>query len=369
MFSRRRIAWSANKLINRNVVLKDTPRNQLFFAIRYGTFAKFRNFIRAKRAYNAKALDAAAYPYALRIEPVTACNLTCPLCPMGTGQVVRQHSLMSEGTYAKVLRDLGAHAFYVKMYVWGDPLVNKKLWRLIAMSEGAGIGTEISTNFSFKLSTEDIDRLIEAGLSWLIVSLDSATAENYEQYRRGGDFDLVLANMRRIIERKRVLGSHTPFVEWQFVPFRHNEHEIPLAKQMAKDIGVDGFRLKATRVDLDKTATDTGLGEADRALAQEWLPRDTRLHAAIAAGEDSIHTYHCPSLWGHATIHPGGAIAPCCETHLPEHDLGNISEQPFGQAWNGPVFQKHRRVALFGASDASDEDIPCHSCNIFVKDG
>jgi hypothetical protein len=66
-------------------------------------------------------------------------------------------------------------------------------------------------------------KLITAGLTWLIVSADAATPATYETYRRGGNFELVVANVRRFAARRRALGTRTPFLEWQFVPLRHTK--------------------------------------------------------------------------------------------------------------------------------------------------
>jgi MoaA/NifB/PqqE/SkfB family radical SAM enzyme len=296
---------------------------------------------------------------------VSACNLHCPLCPTGANEFDRPRNVMPESVYRSILDELGEYLFYVRMYIWGEPLLNKNLWQLVALSEERGIGTEISTNLSVPLTDARIDQLIGAGLSWMIVSVDAASKEVYSIYRRGGDFDLVLANTRRIVERKRLLGAKTPYLEWQFIPMRHNEHELEDVVRLGREIGIDGVRYKPLR--LDKIEERGASGSGMRSLIERWQPANARLSHIDRDAASGYHDFHCPFLWGHATVHADGGIAPCCETHLPKHDGGHLHEGSFMAQWNNDAFQRMRRVALGQIVDDKDRATPCMTCKVFAK--
>jgi MoaA/NifB/PqqE/SkfB family radical SAM enzyme len=267
--------------------------------------------------------------------------------------------MMSLERFAQVLDTFGGRALIVQLWVWGEPLMNRQIAQLVAMAERRGIATEISTNFSLKLSDSEIDRLIDAGLTWLIVSIDAATANTYREYRRGGDFNLVVDNVRRMVVRKRALHSRTPFVEWQFVPFRHNEHEMTQAVELARNLGVDGFRFKPAR--FDKIEGKTFGGAVSPALVKQWMPRT---HALRHEGTTYLD-YHCPFLWGSITVHPDGGISPCCETSSVRQDLAHISDTGLEDVWNGASYVAAREVAL-GRTDEHRE-VACHGCRVFKK--
>jgi MoaA/NifB/PqqE/SkfB family radical SAM enzyme len=355
------LAWRLAKTLNRRALVRDTPRSEAFYAVRYGTARKFHNYLMAKSEYRGFKEKLTSFPYTLRIDPVSACNLQCPLCPTGAGQFERPVTMMSEAAYGALLEELRDFIFYVRMYLWGDPLLNKNLWRLIAMTERCGIGSEISTNLSIPLTDSTIDHLIEAGLSWLIVSIDGATSETYQTYRRGGDFDLVIKNSRRILERKRTLRSQTPYLEWQFIPMRHNEHEMGDIVRLGSDCGVDGVRFKPARLD-KVTEVSSTTSETDSFVAK-WKP----IHAASHYGPSSYLDAHCNHLWGHATVHSDGAIGPCCEAHRREHDVGHIASGSFREQWSGPAFRRLRRIALGRNLQPGDETAPCLNCQVFKK--
>jgi radical SAM protein with 4Fe4S-binding SPASM domain len=357
----KRLALAWTRWRYRKPVIADTPRNQVLFAVGFGGARKFFNYFRGRRAYRRGLVEVPTMPWVLRVEPFTHCNLRCPLCPTGAGELDRSVAALDVATFERILDQLGHWVFAAHMWVWGEPLINRQLAELIAVASSRRIATEISSNLSLRLTDEQIDALIRAGLTWLIVSLDGARAETYVQYRVRGDFALVLDNMRRFVERKRALGSPTPFIEWQFVPLRHNEHEREDAARLAAQIGVDGLRFKPAR--LDKTANITFHGQVPASLAQKWKPQAPELRHDTRADGGGYLDYHCTFLWSSVTVYPDGAVARCCETHLTRDDLGNLLTTPFRQIWNGPDYRESRLAALGQGTEGS----VCHGCKVFTK--
>lgn len=362
---RTRLAAGLTRLLYRHRVIGDRPRSRVYFTARYGTWAKLANYARMLLDHWLRRTTVRGYPYAIRVEPASVCNLKCPLCPTGAGEIERERVAMSAGTLDAILARCGRHALYAHLWVWGEPLLNKHLPDLVAVCRRHGIGSEVSSHLSLPLSTERIDALIRSGLDWLIVSNDAASAATYEKYRVGGSFDLVVRNMRAIVERKRALGSLTPFVEWQFVPLRHNEHEMDEAVRLAREFGVDGVRFKPARLDKTRNLTFQGLVPVD--LSRQWAPKDPALFHEITPEHASYLDLHCRFLWGTVTVYADGSMAPCCETTAARDDLGNIFRQDFQSIWNGPGYVRARRVALGLAQGPEDEAVVCQGCKVFSK--
>ncbi|MEO7210912.1 MAG: radical SAM protein, partial [Chitinophagaceae bacterium] len=67
---------------------------------------------------------------------------------------------------------------------------------------------------------------MESGLDRLIISIDGTTQDVYQQYRRGGKLDKVIAGARNIVKWKKELKSKTPFVFFQFLVVKPNEHQV-----------------------------------------------------------------------------------------------------------------------------------------------
>lgn len=362
---RDRIAALVTNQLYRHDVIGDVPRSHAYYAFRYGSAQKLLNYVRVKQDYRAQRTTVRGYPYTLRIEPISACNLRCPLCPTGTGEIDRKKMVMPPETLDKILTECGRYVLFAHLWIWGEPLLNKNLDELAAVCHRHGIGSEVSSHFSVPLDNDRIDNLIRSGLDWLIISNDAASAESYSQYRIGGNYDQVIRNMKAFVARKRALGSKTPFLEWQFVPFRHNEHEMEEAKRLAAEIGVDGLRFKPSRLDKTKNLTFQGLVPID--LTNKWAPENSALVHVPLPETDSYLDYHCTFLWGSMSLYGDGAVAPCCETSMTRDDLGNLFKQDFREIWNGPTYVKARRVALGLADTAEEKSMACYGCKVFSK--
>jgi MoaA/NifB/PqqE/SkfB family radical SAM enzyme len=76
----------------------------------------------------------------------------------------------------------------------------------------------------------------------LIISIDGTTQDVYKQYAVGGNLEKVLQGARNIVKWKKELKSKTPFVFFQFLVVKPNEHQIEDIKRLAKEVGVDQVR-------------------------------------------------------------------------------------------------------------------------------
>ena len=115
------------------------------------------------------------------------------------------------------------------------------------MPHSKKIYTATSTNAHY-LDDENARRTVESGLDRLIISLDGTTQEVYSQYRIGGDLEKVLAGAANIVKWKKRFGSKTPYVFFQFLVVRPNEHQLAEAKELARKTGVDGIRYKTAQI-------------------------------------------------------------------------------------------------------------------------
>ena len=77
---------------------------------------------------------------------------------------------------------------------------------------------------------------------------DGTTQDVYQQYRVGGQLSKVLEGARNIVKWKKELKSAKPFVVFQFLVVKPNEHQIEEVKALAKEIGVDDVWFKTAQI-------------------------------------------------------------------------------------------------------------------------
>ncbi|ABA88140.1 glycosyltransferase [Syntrophotalea carbinolica DSM 2380] len=115
---------------------------------------------------------ALAYPFMLQIEPTNACNLGCPLCPVGRNELGRSTEHMSLATFQGIVDDMADHLQFLLLWDWGEPFMHPQLPEMVAYAAARDIRTMTSTNAHFLEDEDYLRRLLGAGLSTLIVAVE-----------------------------------------------------------------------------------------------------------------------------------------------------------------------------------------------------
>ena len=209
--------------------------------INYGTPKKLANIMLAEWELRQQKTTLRCLPYYYFIDVCNVCNLRCPLCPTGNTTIARKQAVLSLEQYKEFFGKIKEYALVVSMYNHGEPLLNPELFSIIEHTHRNRVGTNISSNFNWPQPV-DINDFMRSGLDYVTVSLDGVTQETYQQYRVRGDITEVFDNLKRLLSARKALKSKSPFVEWQFIVFKHNEHEVDAARKLASEIGVDLLR-------------------------------------------------------------------------------------------------------------------------------
>jgi uncharacterized radical SAM superfamily Fe-S cluster-containing enzyme len=72
------------------------------------------NLYKLRWAINRGASVLSSHPAKLTVEPTSACNLQCPACFTGAGEVGRARSPMSLDLYRRLLAEIGDYLFQVE---------------------------------------------------------------------------------------------------------------------------------------------------------------------------------------------------------------------------------------------------------------
>lgn len=282
-----------------------------------------------------------ASPVMLMVEPTTACQLHCPHCPTGRGELTRPGGRMSLTSFRRLWDAIHPAPMLLQLWNQGEPLVNGDTPEIVRHAARSGAKVVLSTNVELLAKGDLAERLVASGLHELILSLDGATPESHAAYRVGGDFDLVAQGVKRVVEAKRALGVKHPIVTWQFLLFRHNLAEIPEAKKLAREWEVDRIAFKTAQLE----AFEQEEGE-------KWLPQDPGLRRYdLSHGRWVLRRKErpfCTRIFASAVVQWDGTVVPCCFDKDGAFVVGNLLEQPFDDVWRGKPFQQFRQRILTG---------------------
>jgi len=295
-----------------------------------------------------------AKPLKITIDCTNVCHFKCPLCPNGLGIIDRKKGKAKYELFERLLEEVGDYIFFVDFFNWGEPLTNRKVLTMwIRLANKKGIITSISTNLGLPFSDVDAEHLVASGLSKMIISIDGASQETYSTYRRGGDFNLVMKNLKRLVRIKRKLNQNTPVIIWQYLVFRFNEHEMNKAKYIAKKIGVDEIRFVAPYIELDAYP----IPKEDREEMATWyssIPKYNRYLPTEAtksklskhiAREAKDNYRRCDWLYVSSSINWDGSVAPCCALYKEKDDFGTLGrhgENSYMQITNNKKYRAAR---------------------------
>jgi hypothetical protein len=281
------------------------------------------------------------YPVKAYIEPTLFCNLRCPACPTGLQLGLRPSASIDVDVFKSAIDEVGDYLFELWMYNWGEPLLHKQTPEMIRYAKDKGIEKiRLSTNLSIPLTDDYIERFVRSGLDDLVVSLDGATQDTYGKYRIRGEIDLVHRNMLRMQEAKTRLGLSTPNIIWQFLVFKHNEHEMKQAQANYRNWGADSIYFYGAEMPFEENAAGfapSTIPEFNQYHPDHPLQRERKDYRASGKS--------CSWLYGVFLLNPGGKVSSCCTVVDEADDFAEYSPRDgFFQAWNSPRFRQARRL-------------------------
>lgn len=278
-------------------------------------------------------------PISISFEPTTSCNLRCPECPSGLRAFTRPTGMLDNQFFRQTIDELYKELLYLIFYFQGEPYLNTAFLDMVKYASSKGIYTATSTNAHY-LTDANARKTVESGLDRLIISIDGTTQDVYTQYRVGGHLDKVIAGAKNIVKWKKELKSKKPFVFFQFLVVKPNEHQIEDIKKLAAEIGVDEVRFKTAQV--------YDYEEGNRLIPT--IDKYSRYHR----NDDGTYSIknklsdHCWRLWHSPVITWDGLVVPCCFDKDATHQLGDLKNSSFRTLWHNDNYVRFRSQIIKG---------------------
>ena len=307
------------------------------YAVSSLNLLKIRNFLTACVEEKFKKTKIKSKPYKLVLDPTNACNLGCPLCPTGLGASSRKKGVLKIEQFLEIIDQFKDFVIEVHLYNWGEPTMNKKLNEMLSYCKKNNLWTRISSNLSLNLKDEYLKNLVESGLNLLHVDIDGMDQEVYVKYRKKGNLNQVMSNLKKIIDIKKINNQKTPVLELAMLAMKQNEHQHKDFLKLKNDLNVDVVRI-------DKIQHNPNMDTS-------WLPENKDLiyssyedsggkGASHSATSDIKSPCHWP--WSGIVINYDGGVNPCCLVDDPKSDFDNIYEKPIEEIWNSEKYISSR---------------------------
>ncbi len=324
----------------------------IFLLIKRFTFIKIINHIKLKLSFYISLIIKKPIIWgqfeSISIEPTNLCNLKCIECPTGTNSLTRSKGEIELQTAKNIIDKNKKHLSYLILYFQGEPFLNKNIFEMISYANKNNIFTYTSTNGHY-LTEENCQKIIKSKLDKIIISIDGTTQETYEKYRKNGNLNTVLKGINTLINIKQQLNSPTPYIELQFLAFKHNEHQIQEIKKLGKQLGVNRTAIKTAQFYNKKNySLITNINKYSR------YKKDGKNLIIKKKIKNK-----CWRMWHSAVITISGDIIPCCFDKNGNYPYSNTETSEIKNIRQSNKYKNFSSIIL---ANRKSVDI-CNNCN------
>ncbi len=259
-------------------------------------------------------------PFHVFVDVSSACNHSCKFC-FNHDKTKSFHEIMKPEVFEDVV--IGLTKFprklkSVKMYGFGEPLLNEHLADMIRIVKMAGVSERVETTSNgWWLKPETSSDLIDAGLDRLVISVNGLSDE-------------------QLLD---VTGARVNFEEYvkqiQYF-YDHRENCILHIKTTDATVGNDPNRFFNIFGDIcDEISIDM--------VAPIWYDVKSDASPTTNLYNNPIKPVEvCPYIFYHMTVHSNGQVSTCFVDWQRMNIIGDATKESLVDIWNGERLKEIR---------------------------
>ena len=258
----------------------------------------------------------------VHLEITDKCNANCPMCPRthhgGRLNPNLRNIEMSFETAKKVFpSDFVKQLSFLQMCgSFGDPIVAKDMVYILRYlrSENPKIGLGIHTNGSARAKAwwHELGTLLSNKNDYCKFAIDGLE-DTHAIYRQNTSWEKIMTNAESFIAAGGI-------AHWEFLIFKHNEHQVEEARKLSKSMGFKMFYAKKTsRFYNHKTGKNEPypiMNKNDEIIGYLEPPTQAKNINAVSLSEQGQafdRTISCSSAQDRSIyVSASGEIFPCC---------------------------------------------------------
>ncbi len=176
-------------------------------------------------------------PQTITVEITTRCNLTCVMCPHGMEGAMLAKRDAPAALVDSVISNLN-NVSEIHPTGVGEPLMSEGFWRIVDQLKNAEKPALAFHTNGILLTKRNIERLAEAPISRVNVSVDAASDMTYRRVR-GANMDKTLEGIKRLVKAlTEKSGQNIPPISMSMVLMRETVEEASDFVQLAHSLGV-----------------------------------------------------------------------------------------------------------------------------------
>ena len=302
------------------------------------------------------------------------CNMACRHCYRDSG--LKRESELSTEEAKKLIDELVLAHFKIMIFSGGEPFTRPDIFELMEYARWSGLRPVMGTNGTL-ITKENAQKLKEAGVMGVGISLDSADSKAHDAFRGlDGAWKMAVDGMKNCREAGVKFQIHTTVMDW-------NKDELGKLTDFCVEIGASAhhifFLIPVGRGKFEKSVEVekyeellTGIMEKQKNINIEIKPTCAPQFIRIAeqVGVDTRFTRGCIAGLSYCVINPMGKVQPCAYMDM---EIGNVRDKPFHEIWeSNEVFRKLRTRRYSGGCGDCAFTGKCGGCRaraMYYHDG
>lgn len=291
-------------------------------------------------------------PYLIQMFPVYACNFRCGYCIYSLDKTQRgyisQETYMDFAFYKKCIEQIADFPQKVKMLRFaaiGEPLLHRNIAEMIAYAKERNVAESLDIVTNASLLNKDLaDRLIQAGLSKLRISLEGLSTEDYQKNCGARvDFDKLVENISYFYQQRQSTKVYIKIIDYMVQTDEQKQKFFDIFTPICDEIAIEHITPTIAEIDYNKLTEGMKVEKPQN-------------------GEQMLATKICPQPFYMCQINPDGNIVPCCSMKYPVI-LGNVHEESVQEIWHGDKYNEFRLKLLNGVESVGKV---CQECQLYL---
>ena len=267
--------------------------------------------------------QAKEFPMMCVLSFVYICNAKCPICPYTNSQIrgeYKDRPMMEESTFKIIADQCGEFGAWVRISGGGEPMLHPKAVELMEYAKKVGAKVGLITNGSL-FTEQSSTRLLEAQIDMIEFSVDACDPLTYARVRKGLKWDVLLRNVKRMVELRNRLKSSTKIIA---SGINQVDVDINAITKFWEPI-VDNFQ-KRKYLTWGITDPSKSADPAPYLPPEELIP--------------------CPFIFERLNIDSRGKVMVCGFDIAAKTDMGNVHQKSIKEIWHGKEFNYYRQTHL-----------------------
>ena len=284
----------------------------------------------APMAYGFGGRLASAFPSQILMDITEVCNLACTHCPHPSFKQSQHYGAryLDPDLNAKMVEEVRFHGRGVTQYIRyssnGEPLVHPQGYQMIEHAvDASGVMVTLTTNGTI-MNEKRTQRLLEAGVHLIDISIDAFKAETYAKIRVNGDLAVTRDNVLRLLRWTRE-GSAKTKVVVSFIEQPDNAAEAADFEKYWKDQGADYVVIRRLH---SCSGAKIELADLRRKVNERTIRRP------------------CLYPWERIVVNARGDLAFCPSDWVHGSSIVDYRSTSILETWTGDFYRQLRRAHI-----------------------